>query len=114
MVEERHQPRDSNEAEHQWCSDPEDEPLSLPRAISRAICFRIATLLHKVKLSEGKPEKHYHERDKDGPVWLQGRKIANPRSADSQTQKQKRTYTTGGRSDTGQHSADEHRLRIEW
>jgi hypothetical protein len=57
--------------------------------------------------------KHYDDRDEDGPVWLQRGKIANPRSTDSQTQKQKRTYTTGGRSDTGQHSADERNPRID-
>jgi len=113
MVEERYQPRDSNEAEKQWCGDPEDDPLSVSGAIRSAICFRIATLLDEIKLSEGKPEKHYDKRDEEGPVWLQRRKIANPRSTDSQTQKQKRTYTTGGRSDTGQHSADERGLCIE-
>jgi hypothetical protein len=114
VVEERHQPGDGNEAEKQWCGDPEDDPLSVSGAIRSAICFRIATLLDEIKLSEGKPEKHYDKRDEDGSVWLQRRKIANPRSTDSQSQKQKRTYTTGGRSDTGQHSADERRLRIEW
>jgi len=58
MVEERHQPRDCNEAEKQWCGDPKDEPLSVSGAISSAICIRIATLLHEIKLPEGKPEKH--------------------------------------------------------
>jgi hypothetical protein len=113
VIEERHQPRYRSEAEQKWCRDPEDEPMSLPRAISSAICIRITTLLHEVKLPESEPEKHYDERDEDWPVWLQRRKIANPCSTDSQTQKQKRTYTTGGRSDTGQHSADQRRLRIE-
>jgi len=78
MVEERHQPGDRNEAEKRWCGDPEDEALSFPGAIRSAICYRIATLLHEVKLSEGKPEKHQDERDEDRPVWLQGGKIAPP------------------------------------
>jgi|SRR6266567_2360117 len=83
MVEEWHQPGDSNEAEQQWCGDPEDDPLSVTGAIRNAIFFRIATLLHEIKLSERKPEKHYDKRDEDGPVWLQRRKIANPRSTDT-------------------------------
>ena len=89
MVEERHQPGDSNEAEKKWCGNPEDDSLTVSGVIRNAICFRIATLLDKIKLSEGKPEKHYDERDEDGPVWFQRRKIANPRSTDAQTQKQK-------------------------
>jgi len=95
VVEERHQPGDSNEAEKQWCGDPEDDALSVSGAIRSAICFRIATLLDEIKLSEGKPEKHNDERDEDGPVWLQGRKIADPGSADSCTHKQKGPYATG-------------------
>lgn len=114
MVEERHEPGDSYEAEKQWRGDPEDDPLSVSGAIRSAICFRIATPRDEIKLPQGKPEKHKYERNEDRPVWLQGRKIADPRSTDSQTQKQKRTYTTGGCSDTGQHSADERCLRIEW
>jgi hypothetical protein len=58
MVEERQQPRDSNKTEQQWYGNPEDQPLSFAGSIRGAISFRIANLLHEIKLPEGKPEKH--------------------------------------------------------
>jgi hypothetical protein len=86
VVEERHKPWDGNKDEQQGRDDPEDEPLSILGTIRNAICFRITTLVHLIKLLEGKPEEHHDERDEGRPAWLQGRKVADPRSSDAQAQ----------------------------